>query len=119
MYSSWRWLVRRLSLWSWILLGLGLGGALAGFIAGLALLKTHGRYNNASSIVTAVVIAAIGEAIGLSIPLFGKIWLSGSSVVEASRSFLVEALPTILLGLLLLPLLHAFYNTIVERRRHL
>jgi len=100
--------------WLWTL-----GLALAGFIAGLALLKTRGKYDNTSSIATAVVIAAIGASIGLAIPLYGNIWLIGESVLEASRIYLTETLPTIVLILLLLPLLLTLYNRIVERGRSL
>jgi serine/threonine protein kinase len=95
-----------------------LGGALGAFIAGLALVKTRGRYYNSSSIVLAVVLALLGEFIVLSLPNYAAIWLNHTSLIEAISSFLLEMLPSIILILLLFPLLLVAYSTVVGRKRH-
>ncbi len=98
------------NIWVWFL-----GGALASFIAGLAVFQTHGRYNNADSIALAVMLAAVGEAIGLGLPNYSGIWLFHKKLVLALNNYLVETLPTIALILILLPILLILYSTLVDR----
>ena len=95
-----------------------LGGALGAFIAGLALFKTQGRYNDSSSIVLAVVLALIGEVVVLILPNYVGIWLKHTSLIEAISSFLVEMLPSIILILLLFPLLLVAHTAVVGRKIH-
>jgi len=95
-----------------------LGGALGAFIAGLAWLKTQGRYNDSSSIVLAMVLALIGEIVVLVLPNYVSIWLRHTSLIEATSSFLVEMLPSIILILLLFPLLLVAHSAVVRRKIH-
>jgi thiamine transporter ThiT len=77
--------------------------AIAGFIAGLTLLVTKGRYNNAQAIVTAAGISIIGSFIGTYITYFPHI----------GRQDLVSYI--VIPSLILLPALLAGYNAIVSR----
>ncbi len=97
--------------WPWFL-----AGALAAFIAGIALFKTQGRYKDASSLTVATVLALNGEAIGLILPNYGGIWLWHTSLREATSSFLVNMVPSIILILLLLPILLVTHSIVVRRR---
>ena len=84
---------------------LELGFAIAGFIAGLAVLITKGRYNNAQAIATAAGISIAGSFIGTYIALFpylGVLDLVSYSVIPS---------------LVLLPASLAIYNTIINRRK--
>jgi len=86
-----------------------LGAALMGFIAGLTLLSTRGRYNSIRNIIIADVIAAIAVLLGFS--LIG--------LVRADLNFFitVQALPDIIFTLVLLPIFLMIYNTIISRRK--
>ena len=77
--------------------------AIAGFIAGLTLLVTKGRYNNAQAIVTAAGISIIGSFIGTYIAYFPNI----------GRQDLVSYI--VIPSLILLPALLTGYNAIVSR----
>jgi len=82
---------------------LELGFAIAGFIAGLSLFITRGRYNNAQAIATAGGISIIGSFIGTYIdyfPYIGILDLISFSVIPS---------------LVLLPASLATYNAIVNR----
>src|SRR3989440_8969230 len=82
---------------------LELGFAIAGFIAGLTLFITKGRYNNAQAIATAGGISIIGSFIGTYIdyfPYIGILDLISFSVIPS---------------LVLLPASLATYNAIVNR----
>ncbi len=82
---------------------LELGFAIAGFIAGLTLFITRGRYNNAQAIATAGGISITGSFIGTYIayfPYIGILDLISFSVIPS---------------LILLPASLATYNAIVNR----
>ena len=86
---------------------LELGFAIAGFIAGLTLFMTAGRYNNAQAIVTAAGISIIGSLIGTYIAFFPFIGIP--DLVSYS----------VIPSLVLLPASLAGYNAIVSRiNRH-
>ena len=96
------------------------GIALIGFIAGLAILKTKGFYNNARSIATADFIGAIGSVVGLGFLTYSYIVILNlpyNTLAQATGQFIHLALPTMTFGLILLPILLFGYNTMVERRR--
>jgi serine/threonine protein kinase len=97
--------------WTW-----SAGQLLIGFIAGLALLKTQGRYNTGSAIAYAVAISAAGILVGIAFTTFGDIWVSSITLDVAWSIFLSLALPAAI-NLLLLPLLLLAYNTATERLR--
>jgi hypothetical protein len=77
--------------------------AIAGFIAGLTLLVTKGRYNNAQAIVTAAGISIIGSFIGTYLAYFP--YIGGQDLVWY----------IVIPSLILLPALLAGYNAIVSR----
>lgn len=77
-----------------------LGFAVAGLIAGLALLITKGRYNNFQSLATATGISISATLIGIYIAYFPHISVHDLSVIPS---------------LVLLPVLLALYNAISSR----
>jgi len=95
--------------WTWFV-----GQLMIGFIAGLALLKTQGRYNTASAIAYAVAFCAVGVLVGTAFATFADIWVSGITADEAWNSFLSLAQPAAL-DLILLPLLLFVYNIVAGR----
>jgi energy-coupling factor transport system substrate-specific component len=95
--------------WTWFA-----GQLMIGFIAGLALLKTQGRYNTGSAIAYAVAFCAVGVLVGTAFATFADIWVSGITTDEAWNSFLSLAQPAAL-DLILLPLLLFVYNTVAGR----
>ena len=82
---------------------LELGFALAGFIAGLALLATKGRYNNSQAIATAAAIGIVGSLIGTYIDYFPYIGIQ--DLVSYS----------VIPSLVLLPASLVTYNAIINR----
>jgi len=78
-----------------------LGFAIAGLIAGLALLVTKGRYNNFQAIATATGISIIAALIGIYIAYFPHISTHDLSVIPS---------------LVLLPILLALSNAISSRK---
>jgi hypothetical protein len=98
---------------SWTLF---VGLLLIGFIAGLALLKTQGRYHTGSAIAYAVAFCAVGILVGTAFATFADIGVSGITVDEAWTRFLRLMLPAAI-DLILLPFLLFAYNTAVERLR--
>jgi hypothetical protein len=97
-----------------------LGIALVGFIAGLAVMKTKGCYNNARSIAIASVIGAIASLVGLGFLTYSYsviLNLPNDTLAQASGQFIHLVLPTMIFGLILLPILLFGYNTVVERMK--
>ena len=82
---------------------LELGFAIAGFIAGMTLLITSGRYNNARAIATAATISIIGSFIGIYIAYFPFIG------IQDLVSF------SVIPSLVFLPALLTIYNALVRR----
>ncbi len=86
-----------------------LGAALMGFIAGLTLLSTRGRYNSTRNFIIADVIAAIAVLLGFSL-----IGLFRSDLIFFITAV---ALPNIIIALVLLPILLMIYNIIFSRTK--
>ena len=76
---------------------------IAGFIAGMTLLITSGRYNNARAIATAATISIIGSFIGIYIAYFPFIG------IQDLVSF------SVIPSLVFLPALLTIYNALVRR----
>jgi len=96
--------------------------ALVGFIAGLALFRTRGHYNNLRNIAIAEVFSTIGTLVAFFTVFnsFSDFWNSVYGLrnyTDLWRDFTHIALPTIIPALILLPILLLIYNTIVSRRR--
>ena len=97
--------------WNW-----DIGNALIGFIAGLAMLVTWGRYNNSRNILIAEVFAAIGIVVGIGFAAYNDIWISKLSFATASIGELLPAAGSDLInGLILLPILLVAYNAAMRR----
>jgi energy-coupling factor transport system substrate-specific component len=97
--------------WNW-----DVGNGLIGFIAGLAVISTGGRYNNARNIIIAEVFAAIGVVVGIGFAAYNEIYLSKIDFSTATITYMVPAAVTDLInGLILLPILLIAYNAAMRR----
>ncbi len=97
--------------WNW-----DVGNALIGFIAGLAILYTWGRYNTTQKIVVAEVLSAIGIIVGISLAALNDMWISKLSFTTAVTGEIFPAAGSDLInGLILLPILLVAYNAAVRR----
>jgi energy-coupling factor transport system substrate-specific component len=98
--------------WNW-----DLGNALIGFIAGLAIYITWGRYRTRRNIVIAEIFAAIGIIVGIGFSSYTEIWLSKLTPLAATTGYLLPAGGSDLInGLILLPILLIAYNAAMARR---
>ncbi|HJT56478.1 MAG TPA: serine/threonine-protein kinase [Ktedonobacteraceae bacterium] len=96
----------------------GLGIALTGFIAGLAMLKTGGRYGTFRTFATAGLFSIFGIIVGEGIVDCGSIWVSNSDVRSAAINFFIFSVLELVFSLILLPILLAIYNVLTRERRH-
>lgn len=97
--------------WNW---EIGLG--LVGFIAGLAMYFTRGRYNKVGRIVYAEIFSVIGIVVGLFFAATTDIWASQMTFIATfTTEFLPGALTDLVMGLVLLPILLVAYNAAVAR----
>jgi serine/threonine protein kinase len=90
--------------------------ALTGFTAGLAVLITKGRYNKIRPIAIADVIGGAGAGLFVSLGLLWGRWVF-IAYFSQSDLFTRITLPTVLFGLLLLPILLLIYNRIASRSK--
>lgn len=97
--------------WNW-----DVGNALIGFVAGLAVLYTMGRYRNTRAIVIAEIASFIAIVVGIGFAAYNDIWVSKISFAAASSEFFVAGIPDLINGLILLPILIVAYNAAVRRR---
>ena len=97
--------------WNW-----DLGNALIGFIAGLVVIYTAGRYRNSRAIIFAEVASAIAIIIGIGFAAYNDIWVSKINFAAASSEFFVAGLPDLINGLILLPILIVAYNAATRAR---
>lgn len=97
--------------WNW-----DLGNALIGFIAGLAVLFTAGRYSKTRAIVIAEIASLIAIVVGIGVAAYNDIWVSKISLAAATSEFAVAAIPDIINGLILLPIVIVAYNAAVRSR---
>ena len=86
------------------------GSALVGFLAGLPLLGTPGRDRTVWSVLAVTIRSALAIVVGfvLMVVLAGVGQPAARPLVDIQGSLAGEALPTLLVGLLLLPLLFPF-----------
>jgi energy-coupling factor transport system substrate-specific component len=97
--------------WNW-----DVGNALIGFIAGLAMLVTWGRYNTTRAIVYAEIFAAVGIVVGIGFAAFNDMWISKLSFAGATVGEILPAAGSDLInGLILLPILLVAYNAAMKR----
>ncbi len=98
--------------WTWYA-----GHILIGFIAGLAIFKTLGRYNTGRAITIAVATGAAAIIIGSAFIAYADIWVSGIASDVAWSHFIDLSLSSAI-DLVLLPILLIIYNAIASRIRH-
>ena len=97
--------------WTWYI-----GHILIGFIAGLALLKTLGRYNSVRAIIIVVATSSAALIIGSAFAAYTDIWVSGISSDTAWSHFIKLFIPSTI-DLVLLPILLVIYNAVASRIR--
>ena len=97
--------------WNW-----DLGNGLIGFIAGLAMLITWGRYNTSRKIVIAEIVGAVGVVVGIGFAAYTDIWVSKLNFAGATSEFVPAALSDLIFGIILLPILLVAYNAAVGSR---
>jgi energy-coupling factor transport system substrate-specific component len=97
--------------WNW-----DLGNALIGLITGLVVIYTSGRYRTRRAIVIAEIASAIAIIVGIGFAAYSDIWVSKISLGAASSEFFVAAIPDLINGLILLPILIVAYNAAVRQR---
>ncbi len=97
--------------WNW-----DLGNALIGFVAGLAVLYTAGRYRTTRAIVVAEVFSVIAIIVGIGVAAYNDIWVSKISFAAATSEFVVAGVPDMINGIILLPILLVAYNAAMRGR---
>jgi serine/threonine protein kinase len=83
------------------------GAASIGFIAGLVMLKTKGRYNTIANVALASIIGTAGLAIGIGFIL---------ATLNAFGLFLAGTLADAIVTLIMLPILLLVYDKIANRK---
>jgi energy-coupling factor transport system substrate-specific component len=97
--------------WNW---EIGIG--LIGFVAGLTMYVTRGRYTTTARIILAEVVGVIALVVGLGFASLTDIWVSHLSFTTAmTTEFLPALLPDMVFGLILLPILLLAYTVALER----
>lgn len=96
--------------WNW-----DLGNGLIGFVAGLALLITWGRYSKLANIVTAEIFGIVAVLVGIGFAAYSDIWVSKYNVAAATGNFVPAALSDLVNGIILLPILLVAYNAAMRR----
>src|SRR2546429_606070 len=97
--------------WNW-----DVGNGIIGFVAGLAVYITWGRYNSIEKIIVAEFFGVIGIIIGLGFAAYSDIWVAKITFAAATTTeFIPATLPDIVLGVILLPILLVAYNAAMTR----
>jgi len=97
--------------WNW---EIGIG--LIGFVAGLTMYFTRGRYTTTVRIVLAEVAGVIALAVGLGFASLTDIWVSHLSFAAAmTTEFIPAFVPDMIFGLILLPILLLAYSVALGR----
>jgi energy-coupling factor transport system substrate-specific component len=97
--------------WNW---EIGIG--LVGFVPGLVMYFTKGRYNTVRRIVLAELFTVLGVIVGIGFASITDIWASKMTFVAVITTELIPSgLSDIVLGLILLPILLVAYNAALGR----
>lgn len=96
--------------WNW-----DIGNALIGFVAGLVVYITLGRYMARRNIIFAEIFAIIGVVVGIGFAAYTDIWVSKYTIAAATGNFVPAALSDLVNGIILLPILLIAYNAAVRR----
>ena len=97
--------------WTWFA-----GNILIGFIAGLAFLKTRGRYDTGLAMLIAAATATVAIITGSAFAAYADIAVSGIASDTAWSNFIMSIVP-FTIDLVLLPIVLVIYNTIASRIR--
>jgi serine/threonine protein kinase len=95
-----------------------LGLILIGFIAGLAILRTRGHYLHARAIIIAEGISAIAIVLGIACGAYSDILALKFTVGIATKAYLSDMLPDLIISLILLPILLVLYSRVDKRTRN-
>lgn len=97
--------------WNW-----DIGNGLIGFVAGLAMLITWGRYNSTRAIVIAEILSVVGIVVGIAFAAYNDIWISKLSFLTATTGEIVPAAGSDLInGVILVPILLVAYVAAMRR----
>lgn len=97
--------------WNW-----DLGNGLLGFIAGLVVIYTAGRYFSRRNYILAEVFSAVGIIVGIAFAAYNETWLSKYTFGAVTATYFVPAvLSDLINGLILLPILLLAYGAAVRR----
>lgn len=97
--------------WNW-----DVGNALIGLITGLVVIYTAGRYRHTRAIIFAEVASFIAIVVGIAFASYTDIWVSKISFGAATGELVIAAIPDLINGLILLPILIVAYNAAIRRR---
>lgn len=96
--------------WNW-----DLGNGLVGFVAGLALYLTGGRYNIVRNIIIAEIFGIVGILVGMAFAAYSDMPLLQYTWQAATGNFVPAALSDLISGVILLPIVLVAYNAAVRR----
>jgi len=97
--------------WNW-----DLGNGIIGFVSGLALFITWGRYRSVRNIITAEIFGVVAIIVGLGFAAYSDIWVSALTPLTATTTEFVPAtIPDLVLSIILLPILLVAYSAAIGR----
>ena len=97
--------------WNW-----DVGNALIGFVSGLVMLFTFGRYRTTRAIVIAEIAGVVAIIVGMAFAAYNDIWVSKIDVGAAGSEFVAAAGSDLINALILLPIFLIAYNAATARR---
>ncbi len=97
--------------WPWWDLGNGLLGLFTGLIA-----FSFIRFRDVRAIVKAELMVVLGVVIGMGVASLSELWVSGVDMATTiAQNFLPSAIPDLINGLILVPVLMVAYDAVVAR----
>jgi energy-coupling factor transport system substrate-specific component len=96
--------------WNW-----DLGNGLIGFVAGLVVLMTLGRYRNTRAFVIAEIFAIVGIVVGIGFAAYTDMFVSKYTFAAATSEFVPAAGTDLPNAIILLPILLVAYNAVRRR----
>ncbi|MBO0780044.1 MAG: ECF transporter S component [Ktedonobacteraceae bacterium] len=97
--------------WNW-----DIGNGLIGFVPGLAIIFTAGRYFNWRNYAWAEGLSIVGILIGVGFSAYSDIWVAKKTVEYATfTNFIPGVIADLICGLILLPILLVAYGAAVRR----
>jgi energy-coupling factor transport system substrate-specific component len=96
--------------WNW-----DVGNGLIGFVAGLSMYLTWGRYNNFRNIAIAEIFGVVGVVVGIAFAAYSDMPLLKYTTAAATGNFIPATVADLVNGIILLPILLVAYNAAVRR----